>query len=187
MQTLDVKACANITDAGFRGLEGLTKLRRLNLSHTGVSDETMGRVGHLASLLWLFVRDCPRISVEGVRKLYPLPSIVWLDISNNVWTAESMKFVARLKSIWRLDLCNGGLRDDDVMYATLLPQLQEITLKGNSELTDACLEPLSRLPMIGCIDVQQCSGISDQALERMRKKPGFRNMSNRKVRFHMHL
>lgn len=65
VMSLDLSYCKNITDDGFKCLNRLCALRRLDISYTGISDLNVETLIHLENLENLCVSGCNNISTDN--------------------------------------------------------------------------------------------------------------------------
>jgi hypothetical protein len=144
LERLDLQR-SRVSDAGLERLEGLTRLRELNLTHTKITDAGMERIGKLAGLEVLSL-ECTAISDSGVKNLRELTRLRELDLGLAPVTEVGLGHVGRLA------------------------RLEVLTIGGNpaSRVTDAGLEKLEGLKRLRRLKLSW-PGITDAGLEHIGK------------------
>lgn len=144
-----------ITDAGLTHLNGLTKLRKLNLYGTQVSDEGLKLLGrltnleelnlshtrvtdaglahlntfhHLKSLSLIRHFNGTRISDDGLSHLTDLKILERLELHGTQVTDRGMKHLAGLKNLRHVGLGLTGVSGNGLAELKELPNLQSLSL-----------------------------------------------------------
>ena len=87
-----------VTDAGIRHLEGLTKLEQLDLSNTKISDAGLEHLRQLANLQSLDISDT-QLTDAGLQHLTCLSGLELLDLSNTDVSDAGMEHLSALTSL----------------------------------------------------------------------------------------
>lgn len=132
-----------VTDEGLAHLSGLTSLKKLNLSNTGVTDDGMPHLGQLTNLEQLVLTGTG-ISDAGLEHL------------------------ANLRRLRYLDLSSTRVTDAGLPGLEVLPNLHTLDIHSTA-VTDAGLEHVKQMKGLAVLDITDCPGISDAAIEEIRK------------------
>ncbi|KAH9687699.1 Receptor-like protein 13 [Citrus sinensis] len=150
--------------AGFvenEGLERLSNLKRLDLSHNLFNNSILSSVAHLSSLTSL---DLSENRLEGsinVKEFDSLSNLEELDMSyneiDNFEVPQGYRGLRKLKSLY---LSNVGVRDGSKLLQSMgsFPSLNTLYLKDNNftdiaTTTTQALETLSRLSNLTILDL----------------------------------
>ncbi len=117
-------------NALLRRLRAFPKLRRLRLSHCGVTD-------------------------EGLRHLAELTSLEWLDLSYSSVTDDGMPHIGKLKSLKRLDLAHTRVGGRGFHRLKPLEHLEVVHLAW-APVGDKGLNTLTAIPGLNYISVHGC-------------------------------
>jgi serine/threonine protein kinase len=136
-----------------------------------VFDETLSFASHLKSLKSLEISSAP-VSIRGLENLHidELTKFIWLNISStnidgadlarhqqllrglsylNIGGLKNLRPVLKSlegsKRIEHLCMRETGARDSDIAYCNTMPNLNDLDMRDNSDLTDAALKPLLQL------------------------------------------
>lgn len=83
---LDPSDCKAITDYGFKALETMSSLTKLNLRNIGEgTDVGLRTIAALTALVSLGLRQCCKIANPGVVHLAPLRFLTHLDKAVAIW------------------------------------------------------------------------------------------------------
>ncbi len=119
-------------------------------------------------------------SITQPERMQELNLILNSDFSREPgFSSVIMQDIARFTQLQRLSFCSsclldqgavgGGLRDNDLQHLLPLTELQELNLSGHSDLTDACIDTLLRLP-IQSVNLTGCDQITSGAVQRLRER-----------------
>ncbi|XP_052298153.1 receptor-like protein 1 isoform X5 [Citrus sinensis] len=154
----------NFTDIATtttQGLERLSNLKRLDLSHNLFNNSILSSVAHLSSLTSL---DLSENRLEGsinVKEFDSLSNLEELDMSyneiDNFEVPQGYRGLRKLKSLY---LSNVGVRDGSKLLQSMgsFPSLNTLYLKDNNftdiaTTTTQALETLSRLSNLTILDL----------------------------------
>lgn len=157
-----------LTGEGFRHLQELSSLRRLNLQGVRLSSTGAARIGELASLQSLSFRQvtfdtatfqalCAESRVEfldviestipesALTQLAAIPALQSINLEGTKITGAGFKGMAPLSSVTAVNLSKTPLDDVGMTHvARAFPNISVLTL-NETELTDAGLKPLRKL------------------------------------------
>ena len=98
-----------------------------------------------------------------------LPNLVDLDLSNTEPGDEGLAKVADLKQLKILRLRRCGMTDAGLEHLVALENLEQLHLLYNSSnITDAGMEPVGKLPNLRLLDLRGCTLIGDAGLEHLK-------------------
>jgi hypothetical protein len=170
---LNMPLC-DLSDQGLVHLQGLTKLRELNLSGTNVGDgivclsklrdlrelhlhgTQVGDVGAagLAALVNLEDLDLgyTRVTDAGLKNLAGLTQLRKLTLTDTSAGDEGMEAIARLENLRTLDLNGTRIGNAGVAKLQTLTELRELDLT-DCAVSDAGLTWLAKLPNLEKLDI----------------------------------
>lgn len=115
--------------------------------------------------------------LEPLGKLPRLKSLDLIDVT--VSGDFLLDLVLTLPHLERLEIRNAGLQDDDLEPLSHLAQLQELRLRDNHRLSDACLSHLGKLPALRILKIDQWGDLTEPGLDGLRsRRPDLRIISN---------
>lgn len=85
------------------------------------------------------------LSADEFEKLGVLRQLEYLSLRNAPVTNDLLEPISTLLLIQRLDLDCTDITDDGLAYLKNLPNLKELRLKDNPQLTQACTQHLSQI------------------------------------------
>jgi serine/threonine-protein kinase len=144
LSRLDLKA-SPVTIDGLKNMrvDELPNLRYMNLTKTGVDPELLSHLKVIHRLNALTLRNL--INVTPV-----------------------LKAIRNSKNMNSLDLDSTGLKDADLSYVVTMPNLVELKMNGNCDITDKGLAQVAGLKQLGVLAVAGCS-ISTRAIPTLAK------------------
>ena len=120
-----------VSDADLERIAGLTKLNRLVLAHTRVTDAGFA---HLAGLKTVRELDCyyaEFFTADGLAHLGAWQSLERLVLRGTRVTSKALEHIARLKGLRSLDLGHTQIDDANLDLLAELPLLETLSLGGN--------------------------------------------------------
>jgi hypothetical protein len=141
LEKLHVLNCRAFDDAQAARLTGLTRLRSLAITNSGIGDA----------------------AVETIAASFP--ELVELDLSSNVnLTGAAMRSIAALEKLQRLALVQTRFNDLHTRRLAKLPALQVIDLRGTMEVGDLTLGVLGGLPRLRALK-HRSPVVTDEGIE----------------------
>ena len=87
LTSLNLSNCSNITDAGLKDLGRMSNLTSLDLSNCSkITDAGLKDLGHMSALASLRLSECPKITSGGLRELKSISSLTFLNLSADFGT-----------------------------------------------------------------------------------------------------
>lgn len=109
------------------------------------------------------------IDVNVLEPLGKLPRLKSLDLIDATVSGDFLlDLVLTLPNLKRLEIRNAGLQDEDLEPLSHLAHLQELRLRDNHRLTDACLSHLGKLPSLRILKIDQWGGLTEPGLDGLR-------------------
>ena len=131
----------NVTDDGMANLAGLTSVEVLDIHYTKLSDECLVHLEGMSRLERLILNFA--LTDKGLQRLAALPNIRiqhalrCIDV-----TGEGIRLLAHFPDVGDLSIDSSLLTDADLEPLTRLPKLRELKL-ATSSVTDAGLKTLA--------------------------------------------
>jgi Leucine-rich repeat (LRR) protein len=143
-----------ITDAGLASLTKLTKLRKIRISKTAVTDEAAQVLAKIPSLEDIDVSQ-NNFGDKGLKALQPLAKLKRLNLYTTKITDKGLAVLKDFKSrktlIWlNIDKCS--LTDEVIPFLFPLENLEWLHL-GRTRLTDAGLAGLTKIKTLKEVSV----------------------------------
>lgn len=143
LERLILDNCA-IKGGGLEAIAGATKLKRLSLYGTNVTDDTLKLLTGLLELEDLALGETP-VTGAGFIHLQGLPKLKILSIHGPALSEQGGQTLAMLSKLESLEVeCNGFIGEGLALtkhFATMT-QLRRFTFGNGSQVDDRCLEPL---------------------------------------------
>lgn len=122
-------------------------LDRIQIEHSPLSDDDVGRLSELTSLRELLIDESSStISATGIRALAQLPKLEHLRIRSRM-DDNALAAISELKSLKILNTPQSTFSDGALASLQSLPQLESFRV-GSKNLTDAGMVTLARLPAL---------------------------------------
>eukprot|EP00759_Apiculatamorpha_spiralis_P017534 PhF_6_TR23743/c0_g1_i2/m.33162/K10280/FBXL14; F-box and leucine-rich repeat protein 14 len=173
LTTLDLASNDKITDSGLQHLDQLSCITDLNLSNIPMTDIGLQCVlkPTLTSLCLFWCQVIRGQSLEHISKLSALKT---LDLSgcDNAITDTGLQHIAtNLTSLSNLHMIGClGLTDIGLSHIAKMTSLQELHLARNETITCAgVIHVVSMLPALKNLDISNCIGVMDDALQHLGK------------------
>jgi len=164
----------NLTDRGIEGIGQHSKLEELWLCNTQITDAALDYLIELPVLRVLDIRGTV-ISDEGLKRIAAMPNLRMLYLDSATVTdsgIQSLHASKRLMGLWLGDLSSANL---DLVAIAAIPQLEQIYLKGPL-ITDDRLAVLKNNTKIQRLNVQRCTGLTDESLKTLATMPNLKSL-----------
>ena len=127
-QTLNVRN-TDVSDVGVQALPDPAAIKHLDLTLTGISDESLKFIGEECPNLTSLDLSGTLISDEGLRSLAGLSKLTTLKLTECRLTDRALKHLVKIKSLRKLDLSHTNLRGRSLDGATHVG-LKELRISG---------------------------------------------------------
>ncbi len=172
---------AAISGAGLRHLQGLPRLRVLELDETAVSAEDLQWLP--AGLEQLSLRECLQLRGAFGRTLATTsPRLLELDLSGCRDLDASLDSLAAMRSLRKLSLtsCNQGFSAKGLKHLRALTALRELNLSYCTEFTAEAADDLIALPWLEQLSLAGWKSFDTQQWNRIRAMPNLRSLQGEK-------
>ncbi|CAD7704693.1 unnamed protein product [Ostreobium quekettii] len=141
-------------------LAAFTALRHLDLSWNPIEDAALAALAQLTGLTGLQVKECSRLTDEGVPHIAALPNLRYLNLSNTQVSDEGLMLLmdAQLESLC-LSKCS-RVSDDGLYWVGRMGTVRQLDLSLCGGLTSAGIEQLKGLPCLSVLHLGGCRSIS---------------------------
>jgi hypothetical protein len=145
-------------------LHKLAALQRLDLSFNEITDEGVGHLKGLRSLQRLDLSMCNDVSDAGIEDLIELTSLKNLNLAGLDITDKSILRLEALPDLKELNLmlCR-AITDAGIEQLKALPSLKHLTL-GGDRITDASIAHLKAVPDLQRLDLNNAPALTDAGL-----------------------
>jgi cellulose synthase/poly-beta-1,6-N-acetylglucosamine synthase-like glycosyltransferase/Leucine-rich repeat (LRR) protein len=150
-----------VTSRFLQFIEGLHKLKSLNLNGTGVSDADFAAIAKLTSLESLEL-DRTRITGQGLRHLQGLRGLKSLNLRNTAIDDAGLAHLGRLVDLRSLLVANTHLTGAEFAQLEPLDKLVVLDLNG-TRVGDSALRRLGKLPELRRLELSS-TPITDASL-----------------------
>ena len=158
-----------ITDAGLRQLKGLTQLKRLWLTATGVRGPGVAYIASLPELEVLNLMT-PLLENEGLAHLKSARKLQNLLLSSERITDESVPHLAQIPRLTGLSIGETSITGAGLRYLRSCELLNELGL-GDRQLTKEGVEQLKLMPSLRAIYADKSSMPSELETELRQARP----------------
>jgi len=141
-----------VTDADMAGVGRLKHLKKLDLSHTRITDVGLEDLKDLENVVELNCYYAERITENGIAHLKDWKNLQHLNLRGTKVTSRVFAHLARLTNLRSLDLGFTQIEDEGFEQLASLNQLQRLAIGGN-RLSGAALPLLRFLPALTELDV----------------------------------
>lgn len=141
-----------VTDADLTRIGTLKQLRRLNLSHTKISDLGLEHLRDLENVTYLNCHYCEFISDGGIAYLKRWVNLEYLNLRGTEVTSRVFEHIANMKKLKILDVGFSRVNDDGFDALASLEKLEELHI-GGDKMTGLALPLLRLLPSLKHLDV----------------------------------
>ncbi len=151
LETLSIAGAPKVRGAGLAHLKGLTRLRDLDLNHTGVGDAGLAHLAPLTRLESLNLGDT-RVTSAGVVHLKVLTNLKVLDLQNDAVADVALQTLVGLPNLETLNLAGTKIDDDSLSRIRGFKKLSKLTLRA-TRVTEPAAEQLRKtLPKLNVED-----------------------------------
>ncbi len=170
----------DVGDAELAPLRSAKRIDNLDLRGARITAKTLDALKDLKNLKTLRLQDCTRVDGESLRKIVQFaPKLQSLDIGCTALMNADVHMLCELKHLNTLDIANiDHLTDAHIRDLRSMPSLNKLTLTNNALLTDRTCAILETFPHLKKVSLQKCLGISSEAIERLRRRPGLEVQSD---------
>ena len=141
-----------VSDTDLDRIAALSRLERLDLAHTRVTDLGMQRLKDLRNVRELNLFYCELVTDEGLAAVKTWPRIERLDFRGTKVTDNTLALIAGKDSIRSLDIGFAEVTDSGLQHLVKLKGLRELAIGGN-KMTEVGLEVLRALPNLTYLDI----------------------------------
>lgn len=141
-----------VNDAEMLELTRLPKLRRLDLSHTRISDEGLLHLKPCQSIERLDLFYAEQISDQGMNAIKEWKNLKHLDLRGTRVADGTLAIISRLTSLESLDLANTAITDNGLDHLVSLTKLKHLAL-GRSRLSETAASVVRLLNTLESLDL----------------------------------
>ena len=141
-----------VTDGDLAKVAQMRHLRKLDLSHTRVTDAGLEQLKSLESVVELNCYYAERLTEDGIAHLRSWKYLERLSLRGTKVTSEVFEHLAHLTSLRSLDLGFTQIEDEGFEQLASLARLEKLSIGGN-RLSGSCLLLLKQLPALVDLDV----------------------------------
>ncbi|WDQ16670.1 leucine-rich repeat domain-containing protein [Rhodopirellula sp. P2] len=135
-----------IDDAGMENLTSLAKLKRLTLTDTAITDQTLETVGKMTTLEALFLRRTG-VTDEGMELLTGLSKLRAIDLRNSNIGDAGMDSLAKIKTLADVQLEKSKVTDEGLVKLAPLP-LKSINFNYCTTINGPTMKMLGQTPTL---------------------------------------
>jgi Leucine-rich repeat (LRR) protein len=141
-----------VADDDLIRISALPDLRKIDLSHTKVSDLGLAHLRPLKNVVSLNCFYCSYITDGGVAFLKDWVNLEYLNVRGSEVTSRVFEHLAKMKSLRTLDVGFSRVNDDGFDALASLEQLEELHI-GGDKMTGLALPTLRLLQSLKRLDV----------------------------------
>jgi len=141
-----------ITDDDLARIGALSDLRKIDLSHTKISDLGLGHLRPLRNVVSLNCFSCAYLTDGGVAFLKDWENLEYLNVRGSEVTSRVFEHLAKMKKLRTLDVGFSRVNDDGFDALSSLEQLEELHI-GGDKMSGLALPSLRLLPSLKRLDV----------------------------------
>jgi len=141
-----------ITDDDLARIGGLPDLRKIDLSHTKISDLGLAHLRPLRNVVSLNCFSCAYITDGGVAFLKDWENLEYLNVRGSEVTSRVFEHLAKMKKLQTLDVGFSRVNDDGFDALASLERLEELHI-GGDKMSGLALPSLRLLPSLKRLDV----------------------------------
>lgn len=149
--TVDLSA-SWVTDADLAGIAAQKDLRRLDLSHTKITDLGLENLKPLQHVRELSLYYAEYITDDGLAHLRHWKELEVLNLRGTRVTSKVFEHLAHMTGLRELDLGFTQINDEGFEHLASLPKLEKLAIGGN-RLTGSSLPLLKLVPALVDLDV----------------------------------
>lgn len=141
-----------VTDDDLTRIGALPDLRKIDLSHTKISDLGLAHLRPLKNVVYLNCFSCSYITDGGVAFLKDWVNLEYLNVRGSEVTSRVFEHLAKMKNLRTLDVGFSRVNDDGFDALASLEHLEELHI-GGDKMTGLALPSLRLLPSLKRLDV----------------------------------
>jgi Leucine-rich repeat (LRR) protein len=141
-----------VTDADLIELAAMAKLRRLDLSHTRITDEGLLHLKPASQIEELVLYYAEQVSDQGMNAIKDWTRLRVLDVRGTRIADGTLAVVGGLKSIEWLDIANTNVTDNGLDHLVGLTRLKHLAL-GRSRLSETATATVRLLNTLESLDL----------------------------------
>ena len=141
-----------VTDDDLTRIGSLPDLRKIDLSHTKISDLGLAHLRPLKNVVYLNCFYCSYITDGGVAFLKDWVNLEYLNVRGSEVTSRVFEHLAKMKNLQTLDVGFSRVNDDGFDALASLEHLEELHI-GGDKMTGLALPSLRLLPSLQRLDV----------------------------------
>lgn len=183
LEALDVSFANTISDADVAKLTLFTKLRKLNLSETPITDEVFQSLAEMESLEILTIEGNSRLNGRGLQAyVRAKPVLRELHASHTPIVIAGLRHLKTISSLEFLDISVCNLSDQQ--FAELRGANNLVHLKvGGNFLTNAGMQIVMTMGKLKILDLSGMPNLSDPALGILAKKNSLTSLNVKNTAF----
>ncbi|MEZ6045681.1 MAG: hypothetical protein R3C11_08905 [Planctomycetaceae bacterium] len=135
----------HLTDVGMQNLKYFKKLKRLNLSGSDISDESLAVLSHLTNLEDLSLSNT-KITSRGIVSLKNLPNLRYLHLDGTNINSDAAETLQTLPSLQLINLSNTVFDDTGIKRLTAQQKIRDLILE-RTRITENVFEDLNRMQL----------------------------------------
>ncbi|AAZ12257.1 leucine-rich repeat protein (LRRP), putative [Trypanosoma brucei brucei TREU927] len=154
LEEIDVSGCFPCV-CGIGALGALPRLKILNASLTGITDECLARLSASQSLKKLLLSKCERLT--NVSRLDTVTTLQELDLAECKNVVSGIGSLGTLPVLQCLDLSGTGVADDDLCALSCSATISKLIMKRCVLLTN--VSPLEKLRTLQHVNIGECINV----------------------------
>lgn len=183
LESLDVSATSNISNADVAKFVALTNLRELDLGSTPITDDVFKSLAEMERLEVLKIEGDGLLKGHGLQAYSRTkPALRELHAARTPLHAAGLKHIKSISSLEFLDISNSSLTDQP--FADLKGAANLVHLKiGGNQLTNAGMPTVLTLSKLKILDLEAMQTVSDPGLGILSKKSSLRTLNAKRTPF----
>ncbi|MCA9804660.1 MAG: serine/threonine protein kinase [Cyanobacteria bacterium HKST-UBA02] len=173
IKVLKIKFCPALeNDENLAFLKDMTSLKSLDLSENGFTGEGLRYVKGLPVLEQINLHNCPNLTASGLKHLASCPSLIIFELKHTGLSEESFKAALLTPRLQKIELSHCSFPAGFCHLFKESPcarTLHTLSLK-HTDISDADLEEVGKLPALVNLDVQDCPNLSEAELEKFQRE-----------------
>ncbi len=170
LTSIRLAMASRLTLKGLGYLKTLPALESLNLTVMEIPDHALELISTMPKLTAVVFYNSHKIKASDLRYLSALRTMHYLDLSGTSLTNEIFPYIAKIKSLTNIRICNLDLTDENLELLAELPNLTDVGLADNPRLTDNALIKLGACKHLETVVLDRCSGITAAGKSRFKKE-----------------
>jgi Leucine-rich repeat (LRR) protein len=141
-----------ITDADLARIGRVRELRKLDLSHTRITDAGIELLKDLPAVRELSLYYAEYVNGDGLAHLRGWKQLEVLNLRGTRVTSKVFEHLARLTALRSLDIAFTEIDDEGFQHLASLARLERLAIGGN-RLSGSCLAMLKLMPALRDLDL----------------------------------